>query len=383
MEKPIIPGPPSSVPQGSSGPANSLQTVSEALKRADQFIKKGDLEHAQGELSSAKKLAPKNIYILALEERISVLIAEADRKIQEQNNKNPLTPMKGNTIVAPPAPYPPLPLAPMEAMVAAISNQKQAINSTPQIGNSILTVSAKPQTINSDFTGEGDMERDCYREAVVNAWSGGAPNVDEKHQLRELRIILVISEETHRTIEKEIKQICFNKALSEYTSSGRTIAELQQAFQLSDEEFLNLYGQSKTKKEHKQHDTIMLVDDDTSFLSMLSEMISEEGFTVIAMPTSDEAYRSMQKQIPDIILCDINLKTSTMNGFTFCEKIQENKKLQQIPFIFLTGFKDERFTRIGKELGVDDYLEKPISKQELLSTIRGKLKRFRRLRNNP
>jgi PleD family two-component response regulator len=41
---------------------------------------------------------------------------------------------------------------------------------------------------------------------------------------------------------------------------------------------------------------------------------------------------------------------------------------------------DDALVRTGKELGVDDYLMKPISEQTLLSTLRGKLKRFRQLR---
>jgi PleD family two-component response regulator len=45
----------------------------------------------------------------------------------------------------------------------------------------------------------------------------------------------------------------------------------------------------------------------------------------------------------------------------------------------LTGLTDETLVRTGKELGVDEYLMKPISEQTLVSTLRGKLKRFRQL----
>ena len=70
-----------------------------------------------------------------------------------------------------------------------------------------------------------------------------------------------------------------------------------------------------------------------------------------------------------------------MGGFTFYEKIQELKNIQGIPFIFLTGLTDESLLRTGKELGADDYLLKPISEQVLVSALRGKLKRFKQLKD--
>ena len=69
-----------------------------------------------------------------------------------------------------------------------------------------------------------------------------------------------------------------------------------------------------------------------------------------------------------------------MGGFTFYEKVQELKNVQSVPFVFLTGLTDEALVRTGKELGVDDYLMKPISEQTLVSTLRGKLKRFKQLK---
>jgi DNA-binding response OmpR family regulator len=124
---------------------------------------------------------------------------------------------------------------------------------------------------------------------------------------------------------------------------------------------------------------VLIIDDDTRLLELLAASLEDSGFDVTALSTSDEAYSLLRKFVPDLILCDINLETSTMGGFTFYEKVQELKKIQSIPFVFLTGLTDETLVRAGKELGVDDYLMKPISEQTLVSTLRGKLKRFRQL----
>ena len=129
----------------------------------------------------------------------------------------------------------------------------------------------------------------------------------------------------------------------------------------------------------KKSPQVLMIDDDVSLLSVLSMTITSGGFEVIPLSTSDEAFALLRRLTPDIILCDINLETSTMGGFTFFEKIQEIDRLKSIPFIFLTGLNDDVYIRTGKEMGADDYLTKPITGQNLISTLRGRLKRFDQL----
>jgi len=133
-------------------------------------------------------------------------------------------------------------------------------------------------------------------------------------------------------------------------------------------------------REELSKPRVVIIDDDEKLLNLFKETITDGGFHVDAFSTSDEAYKFIQEHVPDLILCDINLETSTMGGFTFYEKIREITQLAEVPFIFLTGLTDEVLVRTGKELGVDDYLTKPISEKALLSTIKGKVKRFQQLR---
>jgi CheY-like chemotaxis protein len=133
-------------------------------------------------------------------------------------------------------------------------------------------------------------------------------------------------------------------------------------------------------REELSKPRVVIIDDDEKLLNLFKETITDGGFHVDAFSTSDEAYKFIQEHVPDLILCDINLETSTMGGFTFYEKIREITQLAEVPFIFLTGLTDEVLVRTGKELGVDDYLTKPISEKALLSTVKGKVKRFQQLR---
>jgi DNA-binding response OmpR family regulator len=163
-------------------------------------------------------------------------------------------------------------------------------------------------------------------------------------------------------------------------SNSKSLANLKRRFDISDEDHEHVKTLLMNTMQFKHRDKVLVIDDDSRLLELLASSLEENGFEVTALPTSDEAYSLLRKFIPDLILCDINLETSTMGGFTFYEKVQEIKNVQHVPFIFLTGLTDEALVRTGKELGVDDYLMKPISEQTLVSTLRGKLKRFRQLK---
>ena len=187
--------------------------------------------------------------------------------------------------------------------------------------------------------------------------------------------------------EKEIKYSCYKEAIANHISNSpaaysgaKSIVDIQKAFHISQDEHLQILGPSLQINQNKRSDKILVIDDDDDFLNMLTSSMTEDGFDVIGVTTSDEAFVLLHKYIPDLILCDINLETSTMNGFVLYEKIQANKNLQNIPFVFLTGLTDEKLAWTGKELGADDYLLKPISRHTLLSTLHGRLKRFRQLK---
>jgi CheY-like chemotaxis protein len=364
MTKPNIQQEQPTTSQVSSSRSDTIKLVSEILKRTNQLIQKGDFDRAQRELLLANRTA------------------------KEQYRIPPFSSPVNDKFVAPQTPQAPLPLAPMEAMMAVISSSKQTDSVLPRATTQISEALAeKPQIPHPEQTIDRSIEFKCYREALAKAWCDGALTDDEERHLQELRIVLEILDVEHEMFEKEIKYSCYKEALAKHVSNGsvdlgdaKSLADLQKAFHISQEEHLQILGPSKQIKQHKQRDKILIIDDDDEFLNMLASSMTEDGFDVIAVTTSDDAYTLLQEYIPDLILCDINLKTSTMNGFVLYEKVQANKHLQNIPFVFLTGLTDENLAWTGKELGADDYLLKPISRHTLLSTLHGRLKRFRQLR---
>lgn len=83
----------SSTPHELTPRDDAKKTVSEVLKRVDQLIRKGDLERAQQEIQKAREIDPRNVYTLALDERISLLKAEYELTKEVQYKTEPSKPL--------------------------------------------------------------------------------------------------------------------------------------------------------------------------------------------------------------------------------------------------------------------------------------------------
>lgn len=123
--------------------------------------------------------------------------------------------------------------------------------------------------------------------------------------------------------------------------------------------------------EKKQ--TILMVDDEESLIEIVGSVLEGEGFIVLTAKSVDDAIEHLKSSIPDIIISDITMPGKT--GFDFLSHIRSLPHLQQVPFLFLTAHSDAESILVGKEIGSDDYLTKPVDFHLLLSSIRGKLKR--------
>jgi CheY-like chemotaxis protein len=351
--------------------------VSEILKRADQLIRKGDLDLAQMEIYKSKDIDPRNVYALALEERISTLKTEVER-LNKKHDKETVIQSSPAEKKTKPEEKP------------TVSREPAKTDTTPPPASLIDSIAAarKDQEPQQERVLDRSIELESYRKALTEAWSDGSLNADEKKQLNDLQMLFEITEAEHEGIEKSVQRECYKNAIIRHISNNplalsntKSLAELQSAFSISEDEHLQIQAQLMNLLQQKQRNKILVIDDDMRLLELIAASLEDNGFDVTALSTSDEAYALLRKFVPDLILCDINLETSTMGGFTFYEKVQELKSVQSVPFVFLTGLTDEALVRTSKELGVDDYLIKPISEQTLVSTLRGKLKRFKQLKS--
>ena len=114
---------------------------------------------------------------------------------------------------------------------------------------------------------------------------------------------------------------------------------------------------------------ILLVEDDKSIVTNLTEYLTKEGYTVKSASGQKDALQLVQREKFDLVLLDISL--SDGNGFAVCKAIKSD---HYIPVIFLTASGDEYSTVTGFELGADDYIAKPFRPRELVTRIKNILR---------
>lgn len=117
---------------------------------------------------------------------------------------------------------------------------------------------------------------------------------------------------------------------------------------------------------------ILLVDDDIDFVEATKSVLESKPYDVIVALEGNEALRKAREEKPDLILLDIIMPVK--DGFTAAEQLKKDPQLRKIPTLMLTSFSTRRGeTTIpvsrGFTLDVEDYIEKPISPQELLAKI--------------
>lgn len=125
-------------------------------------------------------------------------------------------------------------------------------------------------------------------------------------------------------------------------------------------------------------ENLLIVDDNRFLREGLSEMLSIEGFTVRAAANGIQALEVMEDFSPDLIISDITMPE--MDGYSFFNAVRARPEWVTIPFIFLTARAEKEDILTGKNLGAEDYLIKPLTREELVTAVRARLSRSRQIR---
>ncbi len=116
---------------------------------------------------------------------------------------------------------------------------------------------------------------------------------------------------------------------------------------------------------------VLLVEDDGAIVRTLTDLLRSEGFQVEAEATQSGAQARLAAERFDIVLLDVTLAEG--NGFAVCAAARETAP--GMPVIFLTASDDEYSTVAGLDMGAIDYIAKPFRARELVSRMRGALRR--------
>jgi DNA-binding response OmpR family regulator len=116
--------------------------------------------------------------------------------------------------------------------------------------------------------------------------------------------------------------------------------------------------------------TILLVDDDPAFATLLTERLGAEGYIVEHAENAAAATKLTERISPDLILLDLGLPDR--HGLVLCAELKDKPSP---PIIICSGTKHEHEAVLGLKLGADDFVAKPISIDELSARIEVVLRR--------
>jgi two-component system OmpR family response regulator len=117
---------------------------------------------------------------------------------------------------------------------------------------------------------------------------------------------------------------------------------------------------------------ILIVEDDLAIHHMLSEILSENGFSVSATTSAVEMDRALRREEFDLVVLDVMLPGE--DGFSICGRLRASSNL---PILMLTALGEDVDRIVGLEIGADDYVSKPFNSRELVARIRALLRRTR------
>lgn len=127
-----------------------------------------------------------------------------------------------------------------------------------------------------------------------------------------------------------------------------------------------------------QKTKVLLVDDDKDFVEATKMVLESKPYEVLVAYNGDEGLAKARKEKPDLIILDVIMPVK--DGFTAAEQLKKDPELKKIPVIMLTSFAQKvgetsLSMSQGLMLDTEDYVDKPISPEELLKRVEKLIKK--------
>jgi two-component system nitrogen regulation response regulator NtrX len=125
---------------------------------------------------------------------------------------------------------------------------------------------------------------------------------------------------------------------------------------------------------------ILITDDERDIRELISEILQDEGYTTRLAGTSDECMAQIDSEVPALMILDIWLKDSNMDGIDILKKVKRDHP--EVPIVIISGHGNIEIAVAAIKQGAYDFIEKPFNIDQLLVVIRRAMETSRLRREN-
>lgn len=125
---------------------------------------------------------------------------------------------------------------------------------------------------------------------------------------------------------------------------------------------------------------VLIIDDDPDIVEAMKVVLESRHYQVKSAKTGEEGLRDMRRDKPDLVILDVMMETAD-KGFDVAREMKWDPAYKHIPILMLTAIKERTGLDFRKEAGdehwlpVDDYCDKPLHPEELVSKVEALLKK--------
>lgn len=119
--------------------------------------------------------------------------------------------------------------------------------------------------------------------------------------------------------------------------------------------------------------TVLVVEDEQAIADLICIHLRHNGFAPLIAADAESAIKSVNHSVPDVILLDWMLPGKS--GVDLAKLWRSHPRSKSVPILMITAKSEERDKVLGLDTGVDDFITKPFSMQELMARIRAVLRR--------
>ena len=113
---------------------------------------------------------------------------------------------------------------------------------------------------------------------------------------------------------------------------------------------------------------VLVVDDDVDMATFLGHLLAQEGMRVETALNGETGLASIAESPPDLVLLDVMMPGA--NGFEVCRRLKSDELTALIPVVLVTSLEDSESRVRGIEAGADDFLSKPVKREELIARVK-------------